>query len=91
MSKVRAKFTVDNIARHLRGHHDEDGEYIVDEAQTITLTPVYSEDPDSENRLFWEATPAGKIELNTVNREAWEQFELGQEFYIDFIPANGDG
>lgn len=52
---------------------------------TVLLQPVT--DGSEENRKFYEATPGGKIELGTVNSEALKQFNIGDEFYIDFTPA----
>jgi hypothetical protein len=55
---------------------------------TIKLCPVYANgDPNHENTKFWQASPSGSIELGCVNPEASKQFNLGQEFYIDFTPA----
>jgi hypothetical protein len=87
---VRAKFTVQSITRQQgsryvpaksTGHH---GTYETCELQTLKLTPVYDPEPGSENHEFWAATPTGSIELSTVNAEAGNYFELGQEYYIDF-------
>lgn len=52
----------------------------------ITLTPVTG--TTEENKSFWKYTPSGKIELQVVNPEAADQFEVGKEYYIDFTPAN---
>lgn len=58
------------------------------EMRTIVLNPVYSQDPNSENRQFWKYSPSGEIRLGTVNQSAWEQFVLNEEYYVDFVPAN---
>jgi len=55
--------------------------------RTLVLRPVYSDKPESENKKFWDATPTGEIRLGTVNPAAWEQFEIGKEYYVDFTPA----
>lgn len=52
---------------------------------TVRLQPVTS--GSEENKAFYEATPAGQIELGTVNHEALKQFNVGDEFYVDFTPA----
>jgi len=52
---------------------------------TVKLSPVT--DGSAENKAFYEATPGGIIELGTVNEEALKQFNIGDEFYIDFTPA----
>lgn len=92
---VRAKFKVDQISRHLSSRSKlivtADGksnwESYPIELCTIILSPVYSSDPNNENHAFWEATPSGKIELGVVNAEAVKDFDLGNEYYIDFTPV----
>lgn len=54
---------------------------------TLVFEPVYSSDPESENHKFWKYTPSGKLEMVCVNPEAVKCFQLGQEFYLDFTPA----
>ena len=51
------------------------------------MQPVYSTDPQHENKAFWEATPSGSIELNINNPEAVKEYELGKEYYVDFTLA----
>ena len=98
MSKsVRAKFTVvsyttQEFTREKRGPKGErlDGPVVWEktEVRTIHLHPVYGNgDPEHENTKFWNASPSGRIELGTVNPEAWEAFVLGKSYFIDFIPA----
>lgn len=88
---VRAKFRVDSITRTMgsKSVKDADGQWRVEpqEHVTVRLVPVYSEDPSSENHAFWEATPAGLIELNTVNATAVAEFQLDQEMFVDFTAA----
>jgi hypothetical protein len=57
------------------------------EQGNVTLRPVYSDDPNHENKSFWDATPAGEIQMWISNPAAFSQFELGKEYYIDFTPA----
>ena len=54
------------------------------EMRTIYMAPVYSEDPNSENKKFWDASPSGEIKLGTVNPNAWKEFELDEEYRIVF-------
>lgn len=71
---VRAKFRVSYIAR-AEGY------------ERISMHPVYSSDPDSENAKWSKATPAGLFEMHINNPAALGQFEEGKEYYIDFTPA----
>ena len=57
------------------------------EMRTLKFMPVYDQTPGSENHTFWKATPNGEIKLGTINPEAWQQFELDGEYYIDFTRA----
>lgn len=54
----------------------------------IEMAPVYSDDPGHPNKVFWEATPSGKIEMQINNLSAAQQFEVGKEYYVDFSPAS---
>jgi hypothetical protein len=94
---VRAKFTYCGYDAILmsRSQRDADGNdmkgedgrvlYEQVEMRTLKFSPVYANnDPKHENSLFWRASPGGKVEMNCVNPEAWKQFELGKEYYLDF-------
>ncbi len=49
----------------------------------VIMNPVYSPDPASENRKFWEATPAGEVNLFINNPQVFGLFQEGQEVYLD--------
>lgn len=97
---VRAKFYVEKVESsiYFRNKTDADGANIKNEhgailtekveMRTIKLRPVYSAEPGTENKRFWDASPAGLIELGTINPAAWEYFPLGAEVYIDFTQAD---
>lgn len=53
----------------------------------VALFPVYSEDPNHENKQFWDATPSGLIQLSINNPVAFERFDLGAEYYVEFTKA----
>lgn len=101
---VRAKFTFSSYETHLstREKRDEEGRTVRDndgraqieqvELRTLFFRPVYgNNDPKHENTAFWRATPSGEVKLGTVNPEAWAQFELGKEYYLDFSAAAAPG
>lgn len=75
---VRAKFKVQSINRQT-GWGD------FKELQTIRLSPVTS--GSDENKAFYAATPSGQIEIGVVPEAVGKQFDIGQEFYVDFTPA----
>lgn len=73
---VRAKFRVDYKKQTSYG-------------QEVGLVAVSSGSED--NQRFFKATPSGSIEIRTINDAAAEQFRVGQEFYVDFTPAEPAG
>lgn len=60
-------------------------EEVSDGAFKVVLTPVYSGSP--ENEQFYKWTPGGMCALETVNRAAADQFEIGGEYYLTFTLA----
>lgn len=86
---VRAKFRCESITHLIGQRYDrENGNYIDAPVRTVVMVPVYgSNDPNHENTKFWEASPSGRLELQFVNAEAVKQFEVGKDYYLDFIPA----
>lgn len=92
---VRAKFKLDSFESSLQitGYEkkpegvDDYTKPIVKEMRTLKMSPVYSNDPNSENRRFWNASPSGSLSLGVINQDAWRHFELGEEYYLDFTSA----
>lgn len=98
---VRAKFKYNGFDASLstREKRDAEGNVVKDSAtgramyeevemRTLKFSPVYGNgDPNHENTKFWAATPSGEVKLGTVKPEAWSQFVLGQEYYLDFSAA----
>lgn len=83
---VRAKFRCMEISQVWNG-----------KSTAVRLLPVYAktgndwDEPDAceENRLFWDATPAGTALLHYRTLEE-VPFELGQAYYIDMEPGDGE-
>src|SRR5690242_7481140 len=89
---VRAKFRCNSITEteHMTSTRKPDGSGYVSTPstkKTIKMSPVYSSDPNSENKKFWDASPGGTFELNIVNPAAVEQFVIGKEYYFDISPV----
>lgn len=85
---VRCKFKVNSITRSEGTRPNAEGKYEKCIMSTISASPTYSTDPNSENKKFWDASPGGKFELNCVNEAAVAQLEIGKEYYIDISPAD---
>lgn len=75
MTKVRAKFTCNNIKNQ--------PEY---ECKSVSFTPVtYGSE---ENKSFSKYTPSGSLVLQISNDTvASNAFEVGKEYYLDFTEA----
>ncbi len=91
---VRAKFRVDRIeaTQQQRRIDDEKGwdkeNMETVEMRLIVMFPVSpTSNPNDENSKFWNASPSGELKLGTINPEAWKQFELGKNYYVDFTPT----
>jgi hypothetical protein len=84
---VRAKFRVNEIRRVHCSVRNDEGKYVPGEMHTIVMSPTYSDDPNSENKKFWDASPGGKFELNCVPPAAVAEFKLGKDYYFDIHEA----
>jgi hypothetical protein len=82
---VRAKFVLNSYETQLSHQRNEAGEMVKEELRTLKLSAVYGGSP--ENKKFFRWTPNGQITIGVLNPEAWAQFELGKEYYVDFTPA----
>lgn len=75
---VRAKFRVNSV---------ED----FGQSKLIKMNAVYETDAqkeaDPENVRFAKATPNGEFKMTVDNPGAYEQFDPGQEWYIDMTLA----
>jgi hypothetical protein len=68
---VRAKFVCNAKTEHAGGNGK------------VELLPVIN--GNDENKEFWKYTPSGKIEMQIDNPAAFGKFEVGKEYYVDFI------
>jgi hypothetical protein len=50
---------------------------------SVSLYAAFKNSP--ENSGFWANAPTGKIELRLVNSAAAEEFEIGTDYYVDFM------
>jgi hypothetical protein len=70
---TEGKSTVDGVEKKFR--------------EDIVAGAVYDPDPNGRNRSWSEATPYGELRMAICNPGAFGQFKQGQEFYLDFTPA----
>lgn len=69
-NNVTARFVCQSVTEHYNNY------------RIVTLTPVYSSDPQSPNYTWSKATPNGKIELTITNPNA--EFVVGNLYHITF-------
>jgi len=53
----------------------------------LEFNAVFSDDPESENKKFWEYTPAADFVTTVDNVSSVEHIEVGKEYYFDVIEA----
>ncbi len=80
MERVRAKFFVSNIQQAT-------SQGCKTPTTTVTMCPVYSDDPSSENKIFTQYTPSGEVKMSMTVPATAAFFEMGQEYYLDFTKA----
>lgn len=44
-------------------------------------------DGSEENESFFQYTPAGFVQIAVLNENAFSQFQVGKEYYVDFSVA----
>jgi hypothetical protein len=55
--------------------------------ENVSFSGVYSDDPNSENKWFCQATPCLTITQSIDNPSAFGAFVPGKEYYVDFTEA----
>lgn len=84
---VRAKMILNRIERTMSSKYDsESKKYVQVEGWTVKFS-VVTGDGAPENKEFFNSSPSGQIELYCINPEANKHFDLGKEYYVDFVPA----
>lgn len=72
---VRAKFRVVSIEKR--------AEYKTHTIDFVKLQAVY----DEGNKSWSKWTPSGHLDMQIDNKEALNQFKLGQTYFLDFTEA----
>lgn len=78
---MRAKLKVANVSQNTDG------------SENLLFTAVYKSDGypadgSDENNTFAKFTPSAEFKMLVNNPALAGKFVLGQEFYVDFTPAN---
>jgi hypothetical protein len=56
-------------------------------SEQVTLSAVYSSDPNSENYSYSQATPNANLSMYISNPEAFDFFQEGDEIVVTFEKA----
>ena len=73
---IRGKFTV---LSHTKNHYNPKN-------TEVTFGAVYDVTGIPEDQRYSDATPSGQIVM-TVKESVAEQWPLGKQFYVDFVPV----
>jgi hypothetical protein len=88
MSKTMVcKFRCDSIGQFAYNRSEQvDGKWVnvPQILYTVKMSPVYSADPESENKKFWDATPQGSFEMGAITDSS---FEVGKSYLITVTKA----
>lgn len=57
-------------------------------SKTVKLQAVTSAGHNDPNKSWSKWTPSGSIELQITNPEAFNQFEVNKDYFVDFTPAD---
>jgi hypothetical protein len=49
----------------------------------LNAATAYNSD-EADSKTFWDATPAGSLEIQIANKKAVEYFKPGKAYYLDF-------
>lgn len=77
MEKTRCKFYCQSVTKQVGwGNHKF--------TYSVSFNAVHSDDENSENKKFWDATPGGTVSLQCIYPDL---FNVGKEYYVDFTPV----
>lgn len=77
---VRAKMRCTVVAKRAINYGTNAG--TIDTTE-VELTPV----SDDANKTWSKWTPGGSVKLTINNPEAFDQFQPGETYFVDFTPA----
>jgi len=96
MTTMRAKLQVGFVHIHEQRINAE-GCYDATAAPTKTMetlqmnavcAPKYDASGLDEDNTFAKYSPGATLSINVANPALWDQFKVGDRFYVDFTPAD---
>lgn len=82
---VRAKFVCNSVTPYSY----DDGKTVAGKNINLSAVIAYGEGGvrSDENESWSAATPSGQLSIHISNPAAFEQFEQGKSYYLDFTPV----
>lgn len=85
MSKMRAKLQVGSIKENFYGPDETKS------SETLSLHAVsaskYPEDGSDEDNTYAKFSPDARLTITVANPALFDQFKVGDKYYVDFTPA----
>jgi hypothetical protein len=85
MSKMRAKLQVGFVQEHFNGPGGAKSQ------ETLSMHAVsaskYVADGSDEDNTYARFSPGANLVINVANPALWDQFKVGDKYYVDFTPA----
>ena len=83
---IRTKMVVSDLSQHRGVRRDpETGAYLPHEVRKVTLHVCDGESPNNDPNVG--AHPCGPLELEFIDPERAEFFEVGKAYMLEFSPA----
>lgn len=84
---LRAKIRIGNVIDDKNTVNTGDGDKQEKIQERIVAHAVYGQGDVNERWSKW--TPSLHLDMMITNDKAWGQLEVGKEYYLDFIPVEG--
>jgi hypothetical protein len=85
MPKMRAKLQVGFVQEHFSGRDGAKSQ------ETLSMHAVaaskYSTDGSDEDNTYAKFSSGANLIINVANPALWDQFKVGEKYYVDFTPA----
>lgn len=76
---------MDNPTPHMRAKFTLQTVLLTTYGEQLTFGAQYSN--SKEDNSFSDATPSASLSMSVTNKELFGKFKPGQQFYVDFTPA----
>lgn len=84
---MRAKVRVSSVVDGIAGGDDDATKYGEKLTFDAVAASTYPEDGTDENNTFAKYSPSATFTIDCRNPNLFGKFEVGEEYYVDFIPV----